>query len=1311
MFNKDGCYINVNGTVYNYGDTAIDWPSNGATGTLTWNLKNIMLGASKKITVFFKTNLNSCDESNLTTEFYGNWCTNCTDSCTGCAESNHVNGKVKIPHSYALVTIDNATFSLCGEGFVSMKVENQGTTHDYNMELTVDIPKYVKYKSGSGKYTFNNGTEVNLEDPDITSITSGDYAGGYELKWDKNKISEFEDIAPNDVFDIHFELEPDTNEQNPTCEFVKNGYKKIKAYADFAKPCNVNNNTERSAEYEKSFDAKAPDISVTKKTIEVDGNSYTSNSHYFPIELGSTVTFQIDVTNNGNLDTVKTNIADILRGSSQHPLDYVSAQYSYDGGSWTDVPWDTADLTNGIYIWNNVENDLGNGIEPGKTLKIKLKAQVDSGCDGVDTGYNYTEVWTGCSALPDMASDGSNLKGSATGVSGWNGSLSADCPIYQAKYARVASHTDSWGVIYLNNIPNQIHTCNRDVQFEIGFKNGEVYQGATTIYGPISLYDVLPRGANYVSGSTEFLLPGSSVWTSGSDPDISTVNWNTSSNSNYNGSFTELEWNSTNNSTLESIDISPTQEIRVRFKVNLDCSVQDSDINRQRLSGHDCSGNYTYYFPAGNEQSRDWWEKDHWNYSPDHPWIKEIDFLKPNVTIGKSVDKAAASPGDTLLYEIHIKNTGDGSSDVFSLTDTIPSGVALIPQSITDGPPPGWGSSYDWMEHKYDSGTGTITWFSSNAGIAYDDVTQDVYQVDSSDICLTDRSATVGTAYKNDGSDILRHTANNAVYDDVDNSGDVSSGDILLAGSKEPAGTPFVGTDSLRHSGTSVYDDVDGNGTVSSGDILIAGSAVSDGTSYDAGPDVLKHTEHGLPAGAETTVSFRVVVNENNFNTLSNCATFTSDCCYLNGIEACAKLVADLSITKTDNPDPVTAGETTLTYMITVTNNGPSDALNVTINDNVPNELQNPEYSTDNGSTWNNWAGSLNIGTLANGSHYQILIKGKVKPSAIDTIENTASVSSDTNDPDTSNNSATEDTTVNTSADLSITKTCHDIAAGVVNQHLYTVIVENNGPSDALNVTLKDILSSYISDATYVLDGSSSHSWPSSNEISLGTISSGSSSTIDIYGTIAVNAPESISNTASVSSTVSDLNNSNNSATCSNTVFHDADLSLTKSAHRISEPGEIVKAEFTIIVTNNGPGMATNVKVKDQIPSGYHYLSYTASQGVYNPSTSIWNVGDILPNEHAVLKISTAVLYTGDHTNTAEIIASDQPDPNSTPNNHNPNEDDQASASIAFPIGGTVYPVNKFSIIFYWFLLLISIFVLVLFVLKKYITHGKRGSA
>ena len=44
---------------------------------------------------------------------------------------------------------------------------------------------------------------------------------------------------------------------------------------------------------------------------------------------------------------------------------------------------------------------------------------------------------------------------------------------------------------------------------------------------------------------------------------------------------------------------------------------------------------------------------------------------------------------------------------------------------------------------------------------------------------------------------------------------------------------------------------------------------------------------------------------------------------------------ADLSIAKTDSPDPVIAG-TNLTYTLTVSNGGPSDALGVSVSDTLP---------------------------------------------------------------------------------------------------------------------------------------------------------------------------------------------------------------------------------------------------------------------------------------------------------------------------------------------------------------------------------------
>ncbi|NJK16374.1 DUF11 domain-containing protein, partial [Clostridioides difficile] len=75
-----------------------------------------------------------------------------------------------------------------------------------------------------------------------------------------------------------------------------------------------------------------------------------------------------------------------------------------------------------------------------------------------------------------------------------------------------------------------------------------------------------------------------------------------------------------------------------------------------------------------------------------------------------------------------------------------------------------------------------------------------------------------------------------------------------------------------------------------------------------------------------------------------------------------------------------------------VVNLGPSNAENVVLNDDIPDSVLNPEYSTNGGVTFQPWTGSLNIGTLGVGEVRVIIIRGVVNPSAIGTIRNTAVV-------------------------------------------------------------------------------------------------------------------------------------------------------------------------------------------------------------------------------------------------------------------------------------------------------------------------------
>jgi len=120
---------------------------------------------------------------------------------------------------------------------------------------------------------------------------------------------------------------------------------------------------------------------------------------------------------------------------------------------------------------------------------------------------------------------------------------------------------------------------------------------------------------------------------------------------------------------------------------------------------------------------------------------------------------------------------------------------------------------------------------------------------------------------------------------------------------------------------------------------------------------------------------------------------------------------ADLSISKTDSPDPVVQGNN-LTYTITVTNDGPLAATNVVVTDNLPAKSDIDFVSATSPAGSCDMTGNTvtcNLGTLANGATATVTIVVKAKHTG--TLSNRATVASpEDNTP--VNNSATATTTV-----------------------------------------------------------------------------------------------------------------------------------------------------------------------------------------------------------------------------------------------------------------------------------------------------------
>lgn len=131
-----------------------------------------------------------------------------------------------------------------------------------------------------------------------------------------------------------------------------------------------------------------------------------------------------------------------------------------------------------------------------------------------------------------------------------------------------------------------------------------------------------------------------------------------------------------------------------------------------------------------------------------------------------------------------------------------------------------------------------------------------------------------------------------------------------------------------------------------------------------------------------------------------------------------------------------------------------------------------------------------------------------------------------------------------------------------------------------------------------------------------------------------------------------------------------ADLSLFKSVSS-SAPNDLALISYTLTIASSSASTATAsaVVVRDLLPTGATFVSASGT-GTYNSSTGDWAVGSLAPGQNATLTIN-ATVAAGDGitvTNSAEITASSLFDPDSTPNNGFPGEDDYAAASFTVAV-------------------------------------------
>lgn len=378
---------------------------------------------------------------------------------------------------------------------------------------------------------------------------------------------------------------------------------------------------------------------------------------------------------------------------------------------------------------------------------------------------------------------------------------------------------------------------------------------------------------------------------------------------------------------------------------------------------------------------------------------------------------------------------------------------------------------------------------------------------------------------------------------------------------------------------------------------------------------------------------------------------------------------ADLAITKSDSPDPVTVGAS-LTYTLDVTNAGPSTASSVQVTDPIPVGTTFVSATPSAGSC--GFAGGIvtcDLGTVANGGAESVVVVVTPQPGSEGTILNVATVSSAVPDPDSVNNTASESTTINPSAGLSVTKI--DVADPVTigDDILYSIVVSNAGLSTATSVVLTDTLPA---GATFVSATPTQGSCPAPAggilTCNLGDLPAASTATVGVV--ITPVATGTHTNSVSVVSPTPDPNPGDNAAVETTEVETAADLRVSKS----DSPDPVLVGStltYTITVANLGPSTATNVVVTDELPATVTFVSATPSQGSCNPlagSTLTCDLGSILDGGNATVSVDVTPTAVGIILNTASAV-SDDPDP--TPGNNS------AETTTVSPVATTDLVVTK----------------------------------